>query len=173
MAKKKIKKKGKKIKATVESKKSGSFIKVPPLSLPGAKKKPKVPSDQLGSFGGVIFKSSKKATLIPQNISSSQSATWADHDRIGKKAVSEFLHEDLFKLTLDIVLVPGFGYKPSEMMLKIRQYVKEGKVYPLIIGGKNICSKMAIKDCSEAWDVITNKGKLMQATVSLSFEEVV
>lgn len=174
-SKKKIKKKGKKIKVTVKSKKSSNLVKIPDISnfikKVTPKKKP-IPSDQIGSFGDVVFKCSKKNALIPQNISSSQSGSWAEHERIGKKANSEFLHEDNFKMTLDVTLVAGFGYKPYDMMLKIRSYVKSGKIFPLVIGGKNVCSKMTIKDCSEAWDTIISQGKLMQATVSLNFEEV-
>lgn len=173
--KKKMKKKGRKIKATVKNKKSSGFTQTPDFSKFVKKNESQktIPPDQVGSFGDVIFKCSKKAVLLPQNISSSQAGVWAEHERIGKKPVSEFLHEDIFKLNLDVTLVPGFGYKPYDMLLKIREYAKKGKEFPLILGGKNICSKMAIKDCSENWDVIANRGKLMQVTVTLNFEEVI
>lgn len=173
--KKKMKKKGRKIKATVKNKKSSGFVKIPDFSkfVKKDEKQEAIPPDRVGSFGDVIFKCSKKAALLPQNISSSQAGVWAEHERIGKKSNSEFLHEDIFKITLDITLIVGFGYKPYSMMLKIREYVKKGKIFPLILGGKNICSKMAIKDCSENWDVIMNNGKVMQATVTLNFEEVI
>jgi len=128
---------------------------------------------KIGSYGAVVFETSDKKLLTMSNATRSVSATWAEHERIRKKPLKEFMHANPTTFSADIILAAGLGVKPRDMMIKLARYCQQGRTYPLVVGGRPVAShKMAITELSEAWDIIAAKGKIVQATVTVTFEEV-
>ena len=127
----------------------------------------------IGSFGNhIIFETNDKKILTFDSFNQSISSRWTAHERIGLKPKQEFLGPSLRSITFNIVLNAMHGIKPRETMEKIEKIIEEGIVDILVIGTKQVGqNKWAIKDMSETWDTVMNKGELLQATLSLSLEE--
>lgn len=128
----------------------------------------------IGSFGKLIFEVSDQQVLTFQRMSRTIEGVWADHELIGKKPRREFLHSACRGVDMEIKLRSSLGVKPYDMLTLIASYVENGVVYPLVIDGKPASKhyNMAILSASEEWDTVISGGKLVQATVTLTFGEV-
>lgn len=133
-----------------------------------------VAAKKIGVFGDIIFETSDKKILTFNNFTQNVSGRWASHDRIGLKPRQEFLGPGLRTISFNIVLNAMHGVKPREMLEKLESVVENGTVNTLVIGTKAVGeNKWIIKEISETWDVVMNKGELVRASLSLSLEEYV
>lgn len=77
-------------------------------------------------------------------------------------------------VSFNITLNAMRGVKPRETLEKLESLVENGTVSTLVIGTKAVGeNKWIIKEISETWDVIMNKGELVKASLSISLEEYV
>lgn len=130
--------------------------------------------NKVGAFGDIIFETNDKKILTFSNFTQNISGRWATHDRIGLKPKQEFLGASLRTISFNITLNAMHGVKPREMLEKLESFVENGTVSNLVIGTKAVGeNKWIIKEISETWDVIMNKGELVKASLSLSLEEYV
>ena len=129
----------------------------------------------IGNLGNLItFKISTNKVLTFKNLKKTVSGRWSTHDIIKSKPKQEFLGADVQSLSLDIVVFAQKNVKPRTVIKKIENAVEKGKAYTFVLGGKKIGSnKWIIKSVSETYDVIYNKGEIVQASLSLTLEEYV
>lgn len=127
----------------------------------------------IGSLGSLItFETSDSRILTFMDLQREDSARWTTHYLIGKRPVKEFVGPDLQKVTFTITLDACHGVKPRKTMRSIRNALKKGKAYYLVIGSSSIsANKMVITGVSESWDRIYNKGELVRSKVDLTLEE--
>jgi len=128
---------------------------------------------KIGNLGKtIVFSTSDKKILTFTDLKQTVSGRWATHDRIQKKAQSEFLGPGLRELTFKITLNALHGVKPRNTMDTMEKMVEKGTVENFVLGGKKIGrNKWKMTTISESWDTVMNKGELMQATVSITLEE--
>lgn len=128
---------------------------------------------KIGNFGKLItFETSDKRILTPTGFNKEVSGRWADHDRILKKPLKQFLGPDCDKVKFTITLDARHGVRPRSTIEKIEKHVKNGTPEKLAIGGKVVSGgKMVITSMSETWDEIWNKGELVRAKADLTLEE--
>lgn len=127
----------------------------------------------IGNLGGkIMFEVSDKKVLTFNNFNQNVSARWAKHERIMGKAKSEFLGPDLRTITLDIRLDAHLGVRPRTTLETIERMVEKGVSSVLVIGEKPVGEhKWKIKEMSEAWNIIMNRGELVSANLKLTLEE--
>ena len=128
---------------------------------------------QIGNFGKlIVFETSDSKVLNFNNFQKTVSANWGQHERIGKKPLSEFLNPELQGITFTVTLNAQHGVRPRKTLENIEKAIESGRVESLIIGaGKIGKNKWKITQMSEAWDTILSHGELMKATLNLTLEE--
>jgi len=128
---------------------------------------------EIGNLGKVIvFSTSDKKILSFTDFTQSVSGRWATHERILKKAQSEYLGPGLRSISFKISLNALHGVKPRKTMEAMENMVEKGTAERLVIGKKKVGKyKWKMTSISEAWDTILDKGELMKATVSITLEE--
>ena len=91
----------------------------------------------IGNWGlGLIFQTSDRRVLTPENLKRTTSAVWATHSRMGLKDQSEFIRPGLGQITFDIQLNAELGVRPRLMMDYINNCVETGAVQMLVITGE-------------------------------------
>lgn len=126
----------------------------------------------VGSYGKVIFEVSSKKILTPNKISRTLGATYATHTLIKNKPRKQLIGAKPEGVTLSITLRADLGYKPRNMLEKLRKMSENGQAERLIIGGVPASKlPLVILDISETWDVVLQHGELFQASVTLTMEE--
>lgn len=127
---------------------------------------------RIGAFGNIIFETSDKKILTFDSFTQNISGRWATHERIGLKPRQEFIGPSLRTISFNITLNAIHGVKPRIMLENLEKIVEEGTVNTLVIGTKAVGeNKWILKEISETWDVIFDKGELVKASLSLSLEE--
>ncbi len=127
---------------------------------------------RIGAFGNIIFETSDKKILTFDSFTQNISGRWAAHERIGLKPRQEFIGPSLRTISFNITLNAIYGVKPRTMLESLEKIVEDGTVNTLVIGTKAVGeNKWILKEISETWDVIFNKGELVKASLSLSLEE--
>ena len=128
---------------------------------------------KVGAFGNqLVFRVSDQMVLTFKNFKREVKANWGSMDRIRQKPLPFFQGPDLQSITLEIVLDASLGVRPRKILNKISQMVESGQAETLIIGRQRVGNgKWVITKCSEAWDVILQKGELYRATLSLTLQE--
>lgn len=120
----------------------------------------------------LVFEVSDKKCQTFNDFNQTISGKWTNHDRILGKPKSEFLGADLRTISFTMHLDACLGVKPRAMLDLLERMVEHGRSMPLVIGNKRVgknCWK--ILEISEAWNVIMNKGELVQADVDVKMEE--
>lgn len=128
----------------------------------------------IGNFGKLIrFEVNSKKFLSPQDFEKELSGRWAEHPRLYKAPLRQFLGPDLAKVTFTIYLDARHGVKPRKTMSNIQKYVKNGRPETLVIGGQKVGgnTKWTINKINEYWVEIWNKGEVVRAKVKLTLEE--
>ena len=126
----------------------------------------------LGTYGGLVFVASARKTLLPENINVEWSGRWSSAETPGNVPQSEFLGPDTGKVKFDMTFRADLGVKPERQLRLVRQMVEDGYYGRLILGGKPFGKlPLAIKSVSEKWNVLTQRGKIYAATVSVELEE--
>lgn len=130
---------------------------------------------EIGNLGrSIVFSTSDAKILTFTDLKQTVSGRWATHERIQKKAQSEFLGADLRSITFKITLSAMHGVKPRKTLEIMEAMVENGTVEALVIGGVKVgANRWKMTSISETWDTIMNKGELSQATVSITLEEYV
>lgn len=128
---------------------------------------------KIGNFGSlIIFETSDARILQPRALKKEVSGRWAEHARIGKKPLKQFLGPGAEKVTFSITLDARHGVKPRKVIENIEKHIQKGTPKKLAIGGQVVVSnKLVITAASESWDEIWDKGELVRASLDLTLEE--
>lgn len=128
---------------------------------------------KIGNFGKlIVFETSDSKILNFNDFQRTVSGNWGTHERIGKKAQSEFLGAGLSGVTFRIVLNAQHGVKPRKTIKAIEDAIEKGQVEYLVIGASKVGSnRWKITQMTEAWNTILSGGELMRAEITLTLEE--
>lgn len=128
----------------------------------------------IGTFGPIVFVVSDEAIKTFNSFTRNEQGRWAKHDVVGKKPIADFIGPDLGTITFNMRFDVSYGMNPRKEMDQLVAMVRDGKVYPLIIGGKGIgVYKWSLQSVSQSWQYIDNKGNLLIAEATVSLEEYV
>lgn len=126
----------------------------------------------IGSLGNVPFEASTDKIRTFTNFSRSGTSRWADHPRLGKKPKLEFIGPDSDAVSFSVRLDITHGIDPERELVGLRSARDEGRVLPLVMGGKFL-GDFVIDTLTENHRHYTNKGLLLVAAVDLSLREYV
>ncbi|GMQ64335.1 phage tail protein [Vallitalea maricola] len=128
----------------------------------------------IGTFGKVVFSVSSDHVKTFDEFEKSGSAVWDSQEVIGGKPKQKFKGTELETISFSMFLDIFKGVKPRENIELLNEMRDKGKTEFLIIGGKRIGKhKWYISSMSESWTNIDNKGRLLQAKVSVTLKEFV
>lgn len=128
----------------------------------------------IGTFGKVVFSVSSDHVKTFDEFEKSGSAVWDSQEVIGGKPKQKFKGTELETISFSMFLDIFKGIKPRENIELLNEMRDKGKTEFLIIGGKPIGKhKWYISSMSESWTNIDNKGRLLQAKVSVTLKEFV
>lgn len=128
----------------------------------------------VGSFMGQVFSVSQDKILTPRNIKGSTGSDWAKHERIGKKARSQWVGPMLKNYTMDILLRAQDGVNPRRTLEALQEAAESKKTDYFIIGGKPISpNPFKLVSVSDEWAAVLRGGVLVECKVSISIEEYV
>ena len=128
----------------------------------------------IGTFGKVVFSVSSDHVKTFDEFEKSGSAVWDSQEVIGGKPKQKFKGTELETISFSMFLDIFKGVKPRENIELLNEMRDKGKTEFLIIGGKPIGKhKWYISSTSESWTNIDNKGRLLQAKVSVTLKEFV
>lgn len=129
---------------------------------------------EIGKLGSLItFEVSSSKILTPSDLELKASGSWSYHDIISQKPRSEFNGAELRSVSFTIVLSAEHGVKPRNTMDSIVKAVESGTVMELALGGKAIGNKWIIKEASNAFDIVLNRGEIAKLTTKITLEEYI
>lgn len=130
--------------------------------------------NQLGSLGPVVFEVNDKRIRTFSDFTRSASGRWANHEVLNKKPKSQRIGPGLDTVSFTMRFDVSLGLNPRKEMDRLTELEREGKVMPLIIGGKPLgVGKWKITSVEQSWPVIDNQGNVLVGTVNISLEEYV
>lgn len=128
----------------------------------------------VGSFGNMVFSISKKKVKSFSNLKRTRNANWKEHDRYGKKPISEYISPGLQTMTINIYLDASLGVNPRKEIEKWGSICESGKHDIFVVGNEQIGKyEWKVDKVSEAWDTILSKGELISANLTITLSEYV
>ena len=96
----------------------------------------------IGSWGPLIFQVSGIGALTFTEISQDASGRWTVHEPINTAPVSEFLGPGQDEVKIKIILSRMLGTDPKDSYELLRQLVRKGMNFPLILQGAPLSGSM-------------------------------
>lgn len=128
----------------------------------------------LGYLEDIQFRVNSIKLLTFKDLSKQKTAKFHHHEIIGKKALSEFLGQDLEKLTFTIDLFEGLTVSVKEQLEILDGYHREGQPLEFVVGTSSFgLDKWVITDLSESYNQIYRNGAITQVSVDISLEEYI
>lgn len=126
----------------------------------------------VGCLGDIVFTVSDRTIETINNVTWSGSARYANHQRHGTHALTEFTGLDPDKMTFDIVLSAYLGVDPIAEVVKLWNYERGGIAVPLVIGNKGYGKyRWSVLDHKMKMKTYDGRGNVTSATVSVSLQE--
>lgn len=131
---------------------------------------------QVGRFGNIKFyskiKDGKPKVQSFSDVRWETSINVEEHKRHGKKPLLEVTSKNSDDFTMTIYFMAKYGVNPWKMLLLLRKYNLEGKVYPLWIGGRRVGTyKYIITKVSNDLKTFYVNGKVTGVAASVNFKE--
>lgn len=127
---------------------------------------------QVGSMGSVRFSVSSSKVKTFHDFRREGAPRMAMHERIGNKAVAEYVAPGTEEVTMEILLSASRGVSPQRELQTLRTMRDEGELFPVFIGGRPLSqNKWYIKDINENVQFWTMMGHIQSVTVSLTLAE--
>ena len=126
----------------------------------------------IGTMFGMVFEVKDDGILTFRDLSGSAGADWASHDIIGRKPMAQWTGPKARTYTVTIVLMAKYGVRPRATLERLQRYAESGAVDWFVVGSAPLTpNQMKINSVSDSWDVVLNRGELVQCTVELELEE--
>lgn len=127
---------------------------------------------KIGNWGNIIkFHTSDNRILTFDGFKRKASARIKKHNIINGRPKIEFLGPDLQSISFTIELNALLGVEPRRIENKLLRKLRTGRVAPLVIGGKKICSKVMLTGMSDAYNIILRKGEVLSMTIDVTMTE--
>lgn len=129
---------------------------------------------QIGYFGSEKFVVSDKKVLTFSDFQRSTAGRYQTFDRIGKKPLTEMTGPGLESISYSVALDASLGVEPRTVLDHWTTLADTGTVDVIVVGNKLVGkNKWLLKSASETWTTINGKGRVLKATMDLTFEEYV
>lgn len=131
---------------------------------------------KVGHFGKLEFyvktKKGKPKLQSFDEMKWNSSINVEEHKRQGKKPLLEVTGKNCDEIFMNIYFYAQYGVNPWKKLLLLRKYNQQGKVFPLVIGGKRVGSfKWIISDVSNELKTFYKNGKVTEVVAAVSFKE--
>lgn len=127
----------------------------------------------LGSFGKIVFRVSQDNLLTPSQVSTTISARYKKHSRIGAVDITEYETRQLKKISLPIKLYSDLCNINSTIR-EMTRMCEAGEHYPLILAKKKIGEhNFYIENFSYSYSKTDGIGNPLVVDVNLSLEEYI
>jgi len=127
----------------------------------------------IGSWGPVIFQVSGIGAFTFSELTQDTSGRWVTHDVINSPPLSEFLGPGQDEVKMKIFMSKHLGVLPGVAYQLLRQLVRKGKVYPLILRGTLVSGNMwyaeSINGVSEHF--MPGTGEVLWTELTVNFKE--
>lgn len=128
----------------------------------------------IGSFGRRVFYTSDSRILTFREFTYATAARFAEHEVLGAKPKIEYLGSGLDEISFSMTLRADMGIEVRKELEAWRSIAANGNAETLIIGKRRLGrGRWVITNCSEAWNVITNLGGILSASVDITLREYV
>lgn len=129
-------------------------------------------SANIGTFGNIIFETNDTRILNPLGLQRTGGSDWATQSLVKGKPRSQYMQPKLRTVTFSIKLNSQHGVKPRAMLDELMTMAEGFTAYRLVINGKPLSDlPWILKEVSESWGHMYNRGELVTAEVSLTLEE--
>jgi phage protein U len=129
---------------------------------------------QVGYFGSERFEVSDKKVLTFSNFKRTTAGRYETFDRIGQKPMTEMTGPGLDSVSYSVDLNIANGVEPRTVLDHWQQLADVGTVAVLVVGNKLVGkNKWLLKSADETWATIGGNGRVISATMDLTFEEYV
>ena len=96
----------------------------------------------IGSWGPIVFQVSGIGAFTFSELTQESSGRWVTHEPINVTPISEFLGPGQDEVGMKIVFARPLGIDPKGGYELLRQLVRKGKTFPLILGGAPLSGNM-------------------------------
>lgn len=128
----------------------------------------------IGSFGKRLFTTSDRRILTFRGFTYKTAARFAEHETLSTKPKIEYLGPGLDGVTFSITLRADMGVNVMKELEAWRKLAANGNAERLIVGKKKLGrGRWIVSDCSEAWNLITNRGEVLSVSMDISLKEYV
>ena len=125
---------------------------------------------KIGNWGSFIkFQTSDDKVLTFDGFKRRVSARTAKHNIVNARPKLEYLGPDLQSITFRIELNAMLGVRPRKAEEKLIKRI--GYVAPLVIGGKNVCSRAMLTGLSNAYNIVLKKGEVLSMSIDVTMSE--
>jgi phage protein U len=127
----------------------------------------------LGSWGPLVFEVSGQIVRTFSELNQDSSGRWAEHNTINTPPRKEFLGPGSDSLRMKLVFSRMLGTDPRSSYEELREKVRLGEYFPLILGGIPLSMNMwYIVSISSATTIFApGTGDMMFSSVDVTFEE--
>ncbi|MDC7288547.1 phage tail protein [Blautia schinkii] len=126
----------------------------------------------IGYFGDIVFQTSDKKILTFTDFKRTASASFSEHDRIGKKSRLEFNGPENQEVTFKMKILAGHGVKPWNMLHKLIVACEKGEVRTLVIGTHKVGSgNYVITKLGAQYEHVWNAGELVGVSIDVTLKE--
>ena len=127
----------------------------------------------IGSWGPIVFQVSGIGAFTFSELTQTASARWATHEPINSAPLSEFLGPGQDEVQMKISITKLLGINPVVTYELLRQLVRRGKNYPLILRGAPMSGNMWYVDSISGVTshFAPGTGKILWTELTCNFKE--
>jgi phage protein U len=96
----------------------------------------------IGSWGSLVFEVSGIGALTFSEMTQDTSGRWVSHETINTAPLPEFLGPKQDEVEIKIILTKMFGTDPRAKYESLRQAVRKGQNFPLILKGTPLSNNL-------------------------------
>jgi phage protein U len=127
---------------------------------------------QVGYFGSERFVVSDTKVFTFSDFQRTTASRYETFDRIGKKPLTEMVGYGLDAITYSVALDVSLGVEPRTVLDHWSTLANVGTVDVLVVGNKLVGkNRWLLKSVAESWSKISGTGRILAATMNLTFEE--
>lgn len=128
----------------------------------------------IGALGDILFKVSIQDVHTFQDFTRSSSGRWAHHEVHMQKPKSEFLGPDLDTITFKMQFEASLGRNPRLDMERLMKLTRNGKSFPLVIGGVAMgYYRWTVESVEQAYKNVDNRGRVLSGEATVTLKEYV
>ncbi len=125
------------------------------------------------SIGPFEFEASEELVKTFTDLSFSHKANFHEHKILSRKGVIEFTGHDAMTCSLKISLNTDRGNDPHNDIESLKELLESHEAVPFTVGGNVIGSGLwVIESMNVTMNIISSKGDVLSADVTLSLKEV-